>query len=157
VARRQLRSGGPGRSVRSGRSGRSGPALSPGRSSTRVAAVLLVAFALVAVLLWWLQGRSAPAVDDSLQTKARHVIEVVDATGRSPDGYLGGRQFMNDERGGTTPLPRRGADGRVIVYHEYDVNPRHQGVDRGPQRLVMGSDGSAYVTPDHYVTWERLR
>lgn len=140
-----------GRQVRPGQAG---------RLSTRAAAVLLVLFALVAALVWWLQHRGAPspaAVDESLQAKAWSVIEVVDATGEPPQGYVGGRRFMNDERGGTTALPRRDGRGAVILYREYDVNPRRQGVDRGPQRLVMGNDGSAYVTPDHYVTWERLR
>lgn len=99
----------------------------------------------------------APPASASLRTKALYVLAVVDATGDPPSGYVGGRQFMNDGRGGTTPLPARTTDGRRIVYHEYDVNPKRQGVDRGPQRLVLGDDGTAYMTGDHYVTWGRLR
>jgi guanyl-specific ribonuclease Sa len=98
-----------------------------------------------------------PPASAPVTTKARYVLAVVDATGRGPAGYVGGRQFMNDQRGGTTALPHRDAEGRTVSYHEYDVNPRTQGVDRGPQRLVVGSDGSAFVTADHYVTWQRLR
>lgn len=98
-----------------------------------------------------------PASSASLRTKAGYVLAVVDATGRPPEGYVGGRQFMNDERGGTTALPFKDSADRRLTYHEYDVNPRKQGVDRGPQRLVVGSDGSAFMTGDHYVTWQRLR
>jgi guanyl-specific ribonuclease Sa len=91
-----------------------------------------------------------------LRTKARGVLAVVDATGAAPKGYVGGRRFMNDGRGGTEPLPRT-SGGRTVVYHEYDVNPFREGVDRGAQRLVVGDDGSAYCTPDHYDSWIRLR
>ncbi len=104
-----------------------------------------------------LSTRTPPPSSASARTKARYVLAVVDATGEAPSGYVGGRQFMNDERGGTTALPRRDRGGRAVTYHEYDVNPRRSGVNRGPQRLVVGSDGSAYLTADHYVTWERLR
>lgn len=98
-----------------------------------------------------------PGRDASLRTKALFVLAVVDSTGSAPEGYVGGRQFMNDSRGGTTALPYRDPAGRRIVYHEYDVNPKVSGVDRGPQRLVVGDDGSAWTTGDHYVTWKRLR
>jgi hypothetical protein len=101
-------------------------------------------------------GRIAPT-ERSLQAKARLVLGSVDATGQAPKGYVGGRPFMNDARGGTASLPRRAPDGRSINYHEYDVNPYRQGVNRGPQRLVVGFDGSAFYTGDHYVTWTRLR
>ena len=95
--------------------------------------------------------------DAGVRAKARSVLDVVDATGRPPKGYVGGRQFLNDGRGGTAALPRRDAAGRALTYHEYDVNPYRQGVDRGPERLVVGSDGSAFWTADHYDTWQRLR
>ncbi len=151
--------------------------------SPRAALVLLVLFAVLGGLLWLL-GRGVggassgtavrvgtasvrasapagtlrqPAASAPLVDKARYVLAVVDATGAAPSGYVGGRQFMNDGRGGTTALPVRAASGSKIIYHEYDVNPRRQGVDRGPQRLVVGNDGSAFMTGDHYVTWERLR
>jgi guanyl-specific ribonuclease Sa len=98
-----------------------------------------------------------PSAGAPVRAKALYVLGVVDATGQAPQGYVGGRQFLNDSRGGTTLLPRRDAAGAAVTYHEYDVNPRRPGVNRGPQRLVVGSDGSAWVTADHYVTWSRLR
>ena len=98
-----------------------------------------------------------PGPGASVRSKALYVLSVLDATGRSPSGYVGGRQFMNDGRGGTSALPRQDGSGRTVTYHEYDVNPKVDGVNRGPERLVVGSDGSAYWTADHYVTWSRLR
>ena len=98
-----------------------------------------------------------PGSGASVETKARYVLSVLDATGRPPSGYVGGRQFMNDGRGGTSALPRQDGAGRALTYHEYDVNPKLNGVNRGPERLVVGSDRSAFWTADHYVTWTRLR
>jgi len=37
-----------------------------------------------------------------------------------------------------------------LHYREWDVNPYVKGVDRGMERLVTGSDGSAYFTSDHF-------
>jgi hypothetical protein len=102
-------------------------------------------------------GARAGQADPALVAKARTVLAAVDATGRPPQGFEGGRAFMNDGRGGTSRLPRTGTDGRALTYREYDVNAYHPGVNRGPQRLVVASDGSAYCTGDHYVTWWRLR
>lgn len=50
-------------------------------------------------------------------------------------------------------LPRADAAGRPITYKEYDVHPYQPGVNRGPERLVVGSDGKAYYTNDHYTTF----
>lgn len=44
-----------------------------------------------------------------------------------------------------------------VDYREWDVNPHVKGVDRGAERLVTGSDGSAYSTRDHYDTFVRFR
>jgi ribonuclease T1 len=96
-------------------------------------------------------------VPAGVPAKVLAVLRVVDDTGQPPQGFVGGRQFMNDGRGGTTGLPRRAVDGSPVEYQEYDVNPRRSGVNRGPQRLVVGDDGSAYYTSDHYVTWVRIR
>ena len=40
--------------------------------------------------------------------------------------------------------PRRG-----VTYREFDVGPRPPGA-RGRERLIIGSDGSAWFTFDHY-------
>jgi len=63
---------------------------------------------------------------------------------------------MNDGRGGGQVLPRQDAKGNSITYREWDVNP-YTGANRGPERLVTGSDGSAWYTTDHYNSFVRIR
>jgi guanyl-specific ribonuclease Sa len=68
-------------------------------------------------------------------------------------GYVGGRQFMNYEG----HLPKRDGSGNTIAYREWDVNPKVEGQNRGAERLVTGSDGSAWYTDDHYNTFTELK
>jgi guanyl-specific ribonuclease Sa len=64
---------------------------------------------------------------------------------------------MNDGRGGGQALPRTDAAGNPITYKEYDVNPFSQGVNRGAERIVRGSDGSAYFTDNPYPTFTKIQ
>ncbi len=73
--------------------------------------------------------------------------------GKAPDGHKGGGTFSNDGRGGGEVLPAKSGSGQAISYKEYDVNPFKQGTNRGPERVVFGSDGTAYYTDDHYRTF----
>ena len=63
---------------------------------------------------------------------------------------------MNDGRGGGQVLPTTTPNGTPITYREYDVHPYTPGVNRGPERLVVGSDGRAYYTGDHYGTFTEI-
>ena len=54
-------------------------------------------------------------------------------------------------------MPKTDANGKPITYREWDVNPSQPGVNRGAERLVTGSDGSAWYTSDHYQTFTRIR
>ncbi|MFB7235008.1 ribonuclease domain-containing protein [Streptomyces sp. NPDC056269] len=47
--------------------------------------------------------------------------------------------------------------GDGVTFSEYDVNPYVKGVNRGGERLVVGTDGSAYYTADHYFNWSKIR
>lgn len=85
--------------------------------------------------------------------KVRTTLRYIDEHHRAPDGYEGGRAFHNAEH----TLPARDASGQPIAYHEWDVNPKHDGVNRGAERLITGSDGSAYYTADHYRTFRKVR
>jgi len=78
--------------------------------------------------------------------KAWNVLERVNAKGSPLPGYKGGSVFENAEG----RLPGVDGAGNPISYREWDVNPYTKGVDRGPERVVTGSDGSAYFTGDHY-------
>lgn len=81
------------------------------------------------------------------------VLDRVDAKGSPPAGYKGGREFVNDGSQGASILPRRNG----VTYREWDVNPNVKGVGRGGERLITGSDGSAWYTNDHYQTFFRVR
>ncbi|WP_020468991.1 dienelactone hydrolase family protein [Zavarzinella formosa] len=93
-----------------------------------------------------------PVAPKGVPDKAMKMLAHVDQHGDAPDGYEGGRTFGNFEK-------RLPADdkGRKIKYREWDVNPLRPGVNRGPERLVTGSDGSAYFTDDHYSTFKKIR
>jgi RHS repeat-associated protein len=88
---------------------------------------------------------------------ATKTLNEIDKTGSTPQGQQGGGQFANDGRGGGQTLPKTDAQGNAISYREWDVNPKQPGVNRGPERLVTGSDGSAWYTSDHYQTFTQIR
>ena len=73
--------------------------------------------------------------------------------GQSPEGFEGGRTFGNYEG----HLPDRDDSGKRIRYQEWDVHPHEQRVNRGAERVVTGSDGSAWYTGDHYQTFIPIR
>ena len=77
--------------------------------------------------------------------------------GNAQSGYRGNTPFTNDGRGGGQVLPTQDTSGNPITYTEYDVNPYQQGVNRGLERVVIGSDGSCYYTIDHYHTFIKFR
>jgi guanyl-specific ribonuclease Sa len=89
--------------------------------------------------------------------KVEAVLRYIDENGEAPPGYVGGRVFTNDGRGGEEVLPRVDLDGDPIEYHEWDVNRRNPRKNRGTERLVTGTDGSAYYTDDHYQTFKVIR
>lgn len=93
------------------------------------------------------------AAPKGVPDKVLKVLEHVDKTGEAMDNYEGGRSFGNFER----RLPQTDDKGRRIKYREWDVNPLRPGVNRGAERLVTGSDGSAYYTSDHYDSFKKIR
>lgn len=84
-----------------------------------------------------------------------YVLETLDfvkKNSRPPDGFVGGREFQNREKN----LPQRTPHGQKIRYREWDVHPKTPGKNRGAERLVTGSDGSAWFTRDHYSSFSRI-
>ena len=119
----------------------------------------VLSLALLA-LGWLALGRdnSASAKDDpappkGVPEKAIDVLKHVDKHGEAMEGYEGGRNFGNFEK----HLPQNDSKGRRLKYQEWDVNPLKKGVNRGPQRLVTGTDGSAWYSGDHYNTFVKIR
>lgn len=84
---------------------------------------------------------------------AYEVLTYVDSHHAAKPGYTGGRQFMNFEG----KLPIKDIEGHKIRYREWDIKPGIKGVNRGPLRLVTGSDGSAWFTRDHYQNFIQIR
>lgn len=85
--------------------------------------------------------------------KAYLVLSFIKEKNKAPDGYVGGRQFGNYEK----HLPDRDAAGNKISYREWDIQPKVEGQNRGSQRLVTGSDGRAWYTPDHYNSFIEVK
>ena len=92
-------------------------------------------------------------------------------TGRLPKDKLwkkaqGPKEYENvpENDSGGHILPEKDVEGNPITYTEYDVKPPELtnkengklGLDRGKHRLVVGSNGSIYYSPDHYLTFIRL-
>jgi len=95
----------------------------------------------------------APGVPERAYT----TLAEIDA-GRWPDsanapGTKGGDRWMN--RAGT--LAAKDSAGKPITYQEWDVNPKQPNRSRDAERIVTGSDGSAWYTGDHYETFTRMR
>lgn len=86
---------------------------------------------------------------DSIPDYVRKTYNFILKHGDAPHGYYGGRNFKNREK----RLPVKMLNGESIYYREWDVHPRRDGIDRGAERLVTGSDGSAWFTADHYGTF----
>ena len=80
------------------------------------------------------------------------VLNFVRKHGEAPDNYVGGREFQNKEG----RLPKKDGQGHKLHYSEWDVHPKVQGQNRGPERLITGSDHSAWYTANHYKTFQKI-
>jgi len=81
------------------------------------------------------------------------IVKYIKTNGKALPGYEGGRLFKN--RGNL--LPKKGINGDIIVYREWDIKPKIPGKNRGAERLVSGSDGKVWYTKDHYKTFVRIK
>ena len=94
-------------------------------------------------------SRSAQPTSTTPSNVPSYVLDVlryVRENGKAPSGYEGGRTFENREK----RLPLRATDGARIRYQEWDVRAKVRSQNRGAERLVTGSNASAYYTKDHY-------
>ncbi|WP_330252403.1 ribonuclease [Nocardia sp. NBC_00565] len=102
---------------------------------------------------------TAPATNRAPGVPDRAYVTLVEIdAGRWPDsanapGTKGGDTWMN--RAGT--LAAKDSAGKPITYQEWDVNPKQRNRSRDAERIVTGSDGSAWYTGDHYETFTRMR
>lgn len=101
--------------------------------------------------------RPKTVAPSQIPAAAKKVLAHVRVTGEPLQGYVGGRRFGNYGRGGEQKLPVKDARGKKISYQEWDIYPKRPGVNRGPERLVTGSDGRAWYTADHYCSFTEIR
>jgi ribonuclease T1 len=96
------------------------------------------------------ESSSSPIVSDGkAPAHALETLEYILEYNKAPEGYVGGRMFQNREG----ILPR----GSSLRYQEWDVHPNSPGENRGSERLLTCSDGSAYYTDDHYQSFVKLK
>ena len=88
--------------------------------------------------------------------KFQDTLNTIKKTGKAPAGYQSGKVFKNRGGDGYQVLPKIDKNGNPITYTEWDVNPKVAGQSRGTERLVIGSDGSAWKTTDHYHTFSQM-
>lgn len=124
-----------------------------------VGVVAVLAVAVVAFVVFRPHGdqnTQHPAGTD-IPAAAWSTLEKIDA-GQWPraanaPGTKGGDRWRNAER----RLPEKDSSGKPVRYKEWDVNPKRKGHSRDAQRIITGSDHSAWYTGDHYKTFERMR
>lgn len=88
-----------------------------------------------------------------IPAKVYEVLKYIRANNHPMPGYVGGRIFSNREE----RLPIEDNRGKPILYHEWDVNPKIEGQNRGTERIITGSDGRAWYTNDHYQTFTEIK
>jgi len=115
---------------------------------------IVISALLFLAAFWYFNTKNSSPKDEQLDTQnavPAYVVEVLDYVRthqKAPDGYVGGRQFYNREN----RLPDK-VDNQIIKYQEWDVHPKKKGQNRGAERLVTGSDTSAFYTSNHYKTF----
>ena len=67
------------------------------------------------------------------------------------------QRFANDGRDKSQVLQTHDHSGREIIYTEHYVNPRPAGGSQDGRRIVTGSDGSVYLTVNHYRSFTQIR
>ena len=135
-----------------------------GRTVAAIAAGLLtVVLAVTGFVISRIDDSATPASvsatvrNATIPDHAWQTLEFIDA-GDWPDaadapGTKGGQSWRNRDG----DLPRQDSSGTPITYREWDVNPKQRGQSRDAERIVTGSDGSAWYTADHYDSFERMR
>lgn len=93
-----------------------------------------------------------PEAPNKVPAQVLEVLQFIRKNGHAPEDYVGGREFQNKEK----RLPAKDGQNKRIRYSEWDVHPKIKGQSRGPERLVTGSDHSAYYTKDHYKTFLKI-
>jgi hypothetical protein len=103
-----------------------------------VAKNLKVAYTLFKAL------QEAKAEEDIPETADKVADYALKKNGAAMKGWQGGGKFANDGRDGGEILDQTDADGNPITYREYEIWPSVPGQNRRTERVVIGTDKSAY-------------
>jgi guanyl-specific ribonuclease Sa len=99
------------------------------------------------------RGADEPPIPQNVQDTLNQIDAGKWPGSANAPGTKGGSVFENDQQ----LLPTTDASGKPITYQEWDVNPRVPDDGRDAERIITGSDGSAWYTTDHYQTFHRIR
>ena len=94
-------------------------------------------------------GGAGPVVPQAARNALAQIgirQEILSPDGQTQNAYVGGRVFHNLQ----SVLPQG------TTYIEHDVHLYVPGVNRGPERIVRGSDGRDWYTNDHYATFTQM-
>ncbi|MGC0423079.1 DUF6531 domain-containing protein [Embleya sp. AB8] len=101
---------------------------------------------------WWLPSE--------IPQESLEVIHWIEDRGVHPYGHADGihgeslpTPFQNDGRNGSTLLPAQDASGTPVTYREWGSLQTKGDPSRSTERIVTGSDGSIYYSPNHYKSW----
>ncbi|NLU81349.1 putative T7SS-secreted protein [Rhodococcus sp. HNM0569] len=97
-------------------------------------------------------GDSIPDESQTIISQIREAGVIWEYGVRGPDVP---ESFANDGRSGSEVLPRLDSGGNPITYREWGSVPSPNNPTPGSERIVTGSDGSIYYTPDHYKRFIR--
>ena len=83
---------------------------------------------------------------------AEQILSQIRANQDQPLNGYSTKPFMNREG----ILDLTDTNGNTITYIEHDVFPHNPPNSRGAERIILGSDGRAYYTGDHYQTFQQI-
>lgn len=92
---------------------------------------------------------------DPIPKKAYDILERIKKNGgRPPGGYIKPSIFRNiPQESGEKKIPN---PNKKVEYVRYDIDPTYWDSKRGEERIIIGTDGSVWYTPDHYKSWFRM-
>ncbi len=105
-------------------------------------------------------GVGERAVKAGVPSESAAVIRQIDEFGAiGESGVMGPsvpKTFRNSGSSGGQILPRSDANG-ALTYREWGTVPSAGNLTPGGERIVTGSNGSIYYSPDHYQTFIQVR
>ncbi|TSE02057.1 ribonuclease [Skermania sp. ID1734] len=138
-----------------------------GLAALRAAATAVVALIVVLLVAFHGGSHSAPAASalapraattaPGVPAQAYTTLRLIDAGDWPAAAHAPGTKGGDTWRNSGGDLPRKTSAGVAISYREWDVNAKQRGRTRDAERIVTGSDGSAWYTGDHYRTFTRMR